>query len=73
MIIIDLEDLKDYRARRIANNDCDFDEMVMLGGFIENVEKIETKDIKYFDEEEKVWTIGKVIVKGGNNDSDIKN
>ena len=65
MIIIDLEELKKYRARRIANNDCDFDEMVALGGFIENVEKIGTKDIKYYDEEMEAWTIGKVIVKGG--------
>ena len=64
MIVINLEDLKNYRARRIASNDCNFDEMVALGGFIERAEKMETKEIKYFDEDEKVWTIGNVIVKG---------
>lgn len=29
---------------------------------IENAMTIETKQIKYFDEEEKVWKIGSVIV-----------
>ena len=29
-------------------------------------ESIKTKEIKYFDEDEKVWKIGKVIIEGGN-------
>ena len=31
-------------------------------GFVEHQPSIETKQIKYFDEDEKVWKIGSVIV-----------
>ena len=32
---------------------------------IENAPTIKTKEIKYFDEDEKIWKIGEVVVKEG--------
>ena len=61
MNVIRLDDLKEWRARRIQSGACSFDDMTALGGFIAEVEKIETKQVKYFDEVEKVWKIGEVL------------
>ena len=61
MDVIRLDDLKEWRARRIQSGACSFDDMTALGGFIAEVEKIETKQVKYFDESEKVWKIGEVL------------
>ena len=33
-----------------------------IKGYIEHQPTIETKQVKYFDEDEKVWKIGSVIV-----------
>ena len=44
MTVIKLDDLKKYRADRIAHGNCDHDEMEALACFIENVEKIEVKE-----------------------------
>ena len=43
MTYIRLEDLKKWRADRIQNGNCDYDEMESLAVFIETVEKIEVK------------------------------
>lgn len=32
--------------------------------YIDNVPTIKTKQVKYFDDDEKVWKIGRVIVDG---------
>ena len=61
MTLIDLEDLKKWRANRIQAGNCNHDDMVALGAFIADVETIDTKEVKYFDEVEKVWKIGEVI------------
>ena len=46
MIVIRLEDLKRYRADRIAHGDCDFDEMQALAWFINEVETIEIEETR---------------------------
>lgn len=44
----------DHGKRTEAIVDCEV--------LIENQTTIQTKEVKYFDEEEKVWKIGSVIV-----------
>ena len=61
MDVIRLDDLKEWRARRIQSGACSFDDMTALGGFISECEKIETKEVKYFDEDENVWKIGEAL------------
>lgn len=61
MDVIRLDDLKQWRARRIQSGACSFDDMTALGAFISEVETIDTKQVKYFDEDEKVWKIGEII------------
>lgn len=41
--MIKLEDLKRWRANRIQNGDCNFEDMEALGCFIDKVEKIEVE------------------------------
>lgn len=53
---IDAELLK---SRFIPHSDYDSD---VVREAIDLAPSIETKQIKYFDEEEKVWKIGEVIV-----------
>ena len=38
-------------------------------GYIDSAPTIKTKQIKYFDEDEKVWKIGEVIVDGDKTDN----
>ena len=61
MDVVRLDDLKEWRARRIQSGACSFDDMQALGAFMEQVEKFEIKQVKYFDEVEKVWKIGEVL------------
>lgn len=44
MTLIDLEDLKKWRANRIQGGQCSFDDMQALGHFIETAEKVEVDD-----------------------------
>lgn len=61
MTVINIEDLKRWRERRIQAGNCNHDDMQALGAFIAEVETIDTKEVKYFDEDEKVWKIGEII------------
>ena len=61
MDVIRLDDLKEWRARRIQSGACSFDDMQALGAFISEVETIDTKEVKNFDEVEKVWKTGEVL------------
>lgn len=47
MDVIRLDDLKQWRARRIQSGACSFDDMQALGAFMEQVEKIEVKEGKW--------------------------
>ena len=47
MDVIRLDDLKEWRARRIQSGACSFDDMQALGAFMEQVEKIEVKEGKW--------------------------
>lgn len=44
MELIKLDDLKTWRAKRIQQGDCNFDDMVALAAFISRVERIEVND-----------------------------
>ena len=46
MTVIKLEDLKRYRADRIAHGNCDHDEMEALAWFINTVEEIEIEETR---------------------------
>ena len=53
------EELTDERREIIQfDKDCKQNAIDML----DNAPTIKTKEIKYFDEDEKVWKIGRVIV-----------
>ena len=59
----------DYYWKRtmIRGGECDPVEWMDIPEI--NIEKIiQTKEIKYFDEDEKVWKIGRIIVEGDQND-----
>lgn len=44
MELIKLDDLKTWRAKRIQQGDCNFDDMVALAAFISRVDRIEVND-----------------------------
>lgn len=53
MIVIRLEDLKRYRADRIAHGNCDHDEMEALAWFIDNADTtdvVECHECRYCKE-----------------------
>ena len=52
MVLIKLDDLKKWRADRIACGQCSFDDMTALGAFMDRVERYEVRD-DYTD-----WTNG---------------
>ena len=56
MRIIDADKLYAYITNQVGGVDCN----VLLDEEI--APTIETKQVKYFDEDEKVWKIGSVIV-----------
>ena len=72
MRLIDADALK--KALKISDDcehceQCEYDYFCSMGGdfvsaceAIHDAPSVETKQIKYFDEEEKVWKIGSVIV-----------
>ena len=57
MRIIDADELKKhkYHDKRACEN-------AVAVYYIDNAPTIATKEIKYFDEDEKIWKIGRVIV-----------
>ena len=60
-----------YKGQRtkhpIKKETPQFERLMMYEIFdeIDDAPTIKTKDVKYFDEDEKVWKIGEVIVDGG--------
>ena len=61
MILIKLDDLKKWRADRIASGRCNYDDMVALGAFIDRAERCEVQD-DYFDDNTNDGTIPAVDV-----------
>ncbi len=55
-------DAIDYRFDRIQDQSPDFiGGVIYANACVQDAPSIETKEIKYFDEAEKVWKIGRVI------------
>lgn len=52
-----IEEIADIYGFSISSVRCS-----LLGSVIANAPTIETKQVKYFDEDEKVWKIGSVII-----------
>ena len=53
--------VKDLQKRWNVNSDHDFADKEVWRA-LEEAPTIKTKEIKYFDEDEKIWKIGRVIV-----------
>lgn len=46
LTLINIEDLKTWRAERIQQGNCNFDDMQALGAFIDRVEKFEVVEVR---------------------------
>ena len=61
MRLIDADAI-DYRNDRLHDQSPDFiGGVVYANACVNEAPTIETKQVKYFDEDEKVWKIGKLI------------
>ena len=59
--MIRIQDLQDWRAERIADGSCSFDDMVALGEFIAKVEKLTMKASRIHALEVNGANIGETI------------